>query len=488
MAEGGFDLDMEDIGGAGRRPPPDYGRNEARQQFENPVFDNDATEYNTTVNTGATNLATDTAFGTPELAPTVTPELMARDLEIKQDVDSLEKALEGTGWSFTETGLNKLAGTRRITSAPEGGLDLVVYKSDYKFTPAQLDRLHHSTKKRDLAYIELTKPNGKFYAKSTLEKNFGTGFIRELEGYLETPDENIQLRPMPSMDDQPSIAQPQPAATPETSFIENVVDEPNSIDRIIDATDNDLKEVGFSDHALREIRGLKQAGDNLAAVKQEKDRQIEELEKTVTYLNKMLTEATEENIDIRHDLMKEIEGLDDQIIREKHKVWQINMERESQIRRVKNIITDVLKQPDSKIPLKDRVKLLFKVEGLTLAAIVTAVIMTFTTIGLAISNSMKGAPSPTPGPGPGPGPSPDPSIADRVREGLKQLARWLAELAKKSAAALPGIIGAIVSFLIKTIGAAVGFLAEHVIILLIAVVSSIVYGLVNGVKWAKKSH
>ena len=293
----------------------------------------------------------------------------------------------------------------------------------------------------------------------------------------------MELLPLPP--DFKTYKQRERQQTEETSFIENVVNKPNTIKSIIDASDEDLQAAGFTRKALRELRGLRKAGDNLAAVKEENDRQIAQLEFRVRDLDTELTLATEENIDIRERLMREKNEVEDQLILEKHKVWQINKERESNLQRIKNIITDVLKQPNSKIPLRERLKLLFKVEGITIAAILAAVIMTFSTIGLAISNSMKGKTTPTP-PSPTPTP-PSPSIPDRISEGLKKFAEWLKELAKKSAAALPGIIGSIVSFIFKATGAVVGFLAEHVFMLLVIVVSSIIYGLVEGVRSVKNS-
>ncbi len=103
--------------------------------------------------------------------------------------------------------------------------------------------------------------------------------------------------------------------------------------------------------------------------------------------------------------------------------------------------------------------------------------MVFTSLGLGIANAVKPTTTPTPTPTPTP-PTPK-SIPDKVKDGLKQLAKYLLELAKKSAAALPGIIGSIVSFLLKSMGNAALFLAEHVLIFLFAAVSFIIYGLID---------
>ena len=56
----------------------------------------------------------------------------------------------------------------------------------------------------------------------------------------------------------------------------------------------------------------------------------------------------------------------------------------------------------------------------------------------------------------------------------KQLANGLKTLGAKAASTLPGLISSIVSFLFKTAGQAIGFLAEHTWLLILAVVVFIV--------------
>jgi hypothetical protein len=51
---------------------------------------------------------------------------------------------------------------------------------------------------------------------------------------------------------------------------------------------------------------------------------------------------------------------------------------------------------------------------------------------------------------------------------LVKLANFLLDLAKKALAALPGSIGSLVSFLLKTAGELVLFLSEHLIVLFLA--------------------
>ncbi|WP_375657713.1 hypothetical protein, partial [Bartonella sp. CL32QHWL-1] len=164
-------------------------------------------------------------------------------------------------------------------------------------------------------------------------------------------------------------------------LLEKVNTSPKPIDKLIDSSDDELKSFGFTENGLRELRGLKQAGDDLAAVKRDKDMQIQELENRIENLTRDYVERTEEDGDDRYKLKQEIDELEDKLYEERAKVWRLDNERESQTRKIKRLIVDVLKKPDSTIPLKDRIKLLFKTYGVTISAIITAVVMTLTTLG-----------------------------------------------------------------------------------------------------------
>jgi hypothetical protein len=59
-------------------------------------------------------------------------------------------------------------------------------------------------------------------------------------------------------------------------------------------------------------------------------------------------------------------------------------------------------------------------------------------------------------------------ITDKIKQSLKNFSNWLLEMSKKAIDNLPAIIGSIVSFLLKAAASVVGFLAEHLILLAIA--------------------
>ena len=99
----------------------------------------------------------------------------------------------------------------------------------------------------------------------------------------------------------------------------------------------------------------------------------------------------------------------------------------------------------------------------------TALGFIVSTIVLAIQNAVLG----TGGGGVTPTPSDRGGVTDWVKKHLKTLTGWLKALAGKAAAALPGVIGAIGSWLLKTAGSVAVWLAEHLWALAFALVAAV---------------
>ena len=76
------------------------------------------------------------------------------------------------------------------------------------------------------------------------------------------------------------------------------------------------------------------------------------------------------------------------------------------------------------------------------------------------------------------------AVVRTITNALKKLGKYLGDglktLGAKAASALPGLIGAIVSFLFKTAGSVIGFLAEHTWLLILAVVAFLYEKLMMG--------
>ena len=98
----------------------------------------------------------------------------------------------------------------------------------------------------------------------------------------------------------------------------------------------------------------------------------------------------------------------------------------------------------SAMPLLERVREIFKQHGLTITAIFLAAGVTIGAVVGAMTNALK-------------------SMGNQLVNGLKTVGA-------KAASALPGLIGAIVSFLFKSSGQAIGYLAEHTWLLILAAV------------------
>ena len=138
------------------------------------------------------------------------------------------------------------------------------------------------------------------------------------------------------------------------------------------------------------------------------------------------------------------------------------------------VMKDMAKEIDlvRNLPLYDRIKNIFRREGLTIAAIagvIETIISTIFSIVFGVSNATKSiiptpgpGPSPEPQPQPQPTPTPDPTIPDKIKNfiinALKKIAEILKKIAAWAAATLPGLIGSIVSTLPGLIGSIVSTL------------------------------
>ena len=96
------------------------------------------------------------------------------------------------------------------------------------------------------------------------------------------------------------------------------------------------------------------------------------------------------------------------------------------------------------LPLRERIKYIFKKYGFTVFAVISAV---GAIIGVIVSNLSKGLST----------------LGKGVGNGLKTIGKKLGEI-------LPGMVGAIVSFLFKTAGEVIGFLGKNAWLLIMAVV------------------
>ena len=105
----------------------------------------------------------------------------------------------------------------------------------------------------------------------------------------------------------------------------------------------------------------------------------------------------------------------------------------------------LISERENSLSLRERIKQIFKKNGVTVTAIFLAPGVTIGAVIGTITNALK-------------------KLGTDLGNGLKTIRA-------KAASALPGLTGAIVSFLFKAAGNALGFLAEHTWILILAVVA-----------------
>ena len=104
-----------------------------------------------------------------------------------------------------------------------------------------------------------------------------------------------------------------------------------------------------------------------------------------------------------------------------------------------------IQQREEALPLRERVKNIFKKYGWTLQAVVLAVGLVLGALALA---GLKG-----------------------LKAGTKAVGQGLKAIGQKLGSLLPGLIGSIVSYILKAAGQVLSFLGEHAWLLILAVVA-----------------
>ena len=124
--------------------------------------------------------------------------------------------------------------------------------------------------------------------------------------------------------------------------------------------------------------------------------------------------------------------------------------------------------------MAERIRTLFREQGITMFSILTALSMTISTIVLAITGEFGG----------GDGGAKGPTSIEKgtLKKWLDRLADALKRLVGKAAEALPAIVGSVVGANLSLLGKALWFVAEHPWTLVIFVVGLIGLWLMQRVK------
>ena len=219
-----------------------------------------------------------------------------------------------------------------------------------------------------------------------------------------------------------------------------------------------LSEAGESDQlSLREIRGLDKALQTIRGELVNNLAKLTELDNHITREQNKLDEPDIGEFE-RRRIAERIRDLKDERVSRLEAASASREALRSQISRIRETINRLINEDTT---LAERIRTLFREQGITIVSILTALGMVISTLVLAVGIGGASAAPPTP-------PS-KAGLREWVKKYLHALGRVLAKLAAKAGAALPGIIGSVVGWLLNLLSKTAGWLASNLWALMLAV-------------------
>ena len=145
---------------------------------------------------------------------------------------------------------------------------------------------------------------------------------------------------------------------------------------------------------------------------------------------------------MKEDITKQIDDLNGDLKVRQESINLLKGRLKNQIMSFKETIAKVL---DKDTSLAEKIRTLFREQGITIASILTAIRMA---IGVLVEALLPGGGGAVPSGGEPP-PKDEASLKEWIRNKLKALASLLGWLGIKAADALPGIIGGIISWILN---------------------------------------
>ena len=168
---------------------------------------------------------------------------------------------------------------------------------------------------------------------------------------------------------------------------------------------------------------------------------------------------------MKEEITKRIDALNDELATRQESIDLLKGRLKNQIMSFKETIAKVL---DKNTSLGEKIRILFRQQGITIASILTAIRMAIGVLVEALLPVGGGAIS---GGGGEPPPKDEAGLKEWVRNKLKSLASLLGKLGMKAAEALPGIIGGIISWILNRVKDVVGWVSQN----LWALVGGLIY-------------
>ena len=157
---------------------------------------------------------------------------------------------------------------------------------------------------------------------------------------------------------------------------------------------------------------------------------------------------------MKEDITKRIDALNDELATRQESINLLKGRLKSQITSFKETIAKVLDKDTSS---GEKIRTLFREQGITIASILTTIGMAIRVLveallpGGALAASGEGEPPP----------KDEKGLKGWIRNKLKALASLLGKLGMKAAEALPGIIGEIISWILNRAKDVVGWVSQN---------------------------
>ena len=310
----------------------------------------------------------------------------------------------------------------------------------------------------------MNKNTGEPRALSTIAGEAGgLAAIRDVMGYEDYGKVSQKSRremaaALPALlktNDDLAIAQAKIKSLPPQDLPAAVSSAEKAISSIVETMETTLSEVDAS-LPLREIRGLDKALQTIRGELVNNLAKLTELDNHITREQNKLDEPDIGEFE-RRRIAERIRDLKDERVSRLEAASASREALRSQISRIRETINRLINEDTT---LAERIRTLFREQGITIVSILTALGMVISTLVLAISGG-SAVVVPTP---PSKG-----GLREWVKKYLHALGRVLAKLAAKAGAALPGIIGSVVGWLLNLLSKTAGWLASNLWALMLAV-------------------
>ena len=166
---------------------------------------------------------------------------------------------------------------------------------------------------------------------------------------------------------------------------------------------------------------------------------------------------------MKKDITKQIDALNDELATRQESVDLLKGRLKNQITSFKQTIAKVL---DKDTSLSEKIRTLFREQGITIASILTAIEIA---IGVLVEALLPGGGGAISGGGDEPPPKDEKDLKKWIRNKLKALASLLGRLGIKAAEALPRIIVGIISWILSRAKDVVGWVSQNLWALVVGI-------------------